>query len=437
MQSGGPQARAAAARAVSAVLDGGQSLAASLPRCLRPLGDPGTRALAQELTYGCLRHEPRLRWFAGRLLTTPPAAVDSEVLALILVGLYQIDQIGTPAHVAVSVTVEACRTLGRARARGLVNAVLRNFLRRRPELTRAADADPPARHRHPRWLIDTVARAWPAAWPDILAANNARPPMTLRVNARNPGRDAYLRELASAGIQAAPTRWSPDGVVLRDPVRVDDLPGFRAGQVSVQDEAAQLAAPLLDALPAQRVLDACAAPGGKSAHLLERVAGIELVAVEAEAERLITLRDTLQRLGLTATVIGGDAADPGAWWDGRAFDRILLDAPCTATGVIRRHPDIKALRRPTDVAATAALQARLLDALWSLLQGNGKLLYATCSLLPAENQDQIRSFLGRRPDAVVLPIETEWGIPTDPGRQILPGQGDMDGFFYALLQKRA
>jgi 16S rRNA (cytosine967-C5)-methyltransferase len=261
--------------------------------------------------------------------------------------------------------------------------------------------------------------------------------MTLRVNARNPGRDAYLRELASAGIQAAPTRWSPDGVVLRDPVRVDDLPGFRAGQVSVQDEAAQLAAPLLDALPAQRVLDACAAPGGKSAHLLERVAGIELVAVEAEAERLITLRDTLQRLGLTATVIGGDAADPGAWWDGRAFDRILLDAPCTATGVIRRHPDIKALRRPTDVAATAALQARLLDALWSLLQGNGKLLYATCSLLPAENQDQIRSFLGRRPDAVVLPIETEWGIPTDPGRQILPGQGDMDGFFYALLQKRA
>jgi 16S rRNA (cytosine967-C5)-methyltransferase len=432
----GAAVRAVAARVVRAVIDNGESLDTALQRELGSLPtDDGP--LCKELSYGTLRYEPRLAWFAARLLRQQLAANARDVHALLLIGLYQLEILATPAHVAVSTTVEACRQLGQVWACGLVNGTLRNYQRRQIALRAEADDSPAARFAHPLWIVDAARKHYPADWQSLLTANNSRPPMTLRVNLRATSRDLYMQRLATAGIRGVTTVHSPCGVTIASPVGVSNLPGFDQGEVSVQDEAAQFAASLLDPLPGQRVLDACAAPGGKSAHLLEAQPLIaEMVALDSDADRLARLNSTLDRLHLTARVQTGDAMEPQSWWDGRRFDRILLDAPCSATGVIRRHPDIKQLRRPSDIPALAAMQRRMLGALWPLLARGGKLLYSTCSIFPEENSLTVQDFLAATPDAAKETIAADWGHVAPVGRQILPGEENMDGFYYALLVKR-
>ncbi|RMD80777.1 MAG: 16S rRNA (cytosine(967)-C(5))-methyltransferase RsmB [Gammaproteobacteria bacterium] len=404
------------------------------------------RALTRELCLGALRWAPRLRALLPGLLHRPLPPREGLLEALLLVGLHQLLHLRIPDHAAVAATVEAARLLGRPRAAPLVNAVLRAAQRRRAALEAAwrdPAAPPELRWAHPAWLVEALRRGRPQAWEAILEAGNRPAPMTLRVHRGRLDREAYRARLAEGGLAARPCRHAPEGLVLERPVPVEGLPGFAEGLVSVQDEAAQLAAGLLlpEGRPARglRVLDACAAPGGKAAHLLEGRPGLELVAVERDPGRLERLRGTLARLGLEARLVLGDAAEPGGWWDGRPFHRILLDAPCSGTGVIRRHPDIKLLRRPEDVAALVRAQARLLEALWPLLAPGGRLLYATCSVLPEEDEEVVSAFLARHPEARALPLpvspQAPWGRPAGPGRLILPGEEGMDGFYYALLAK--
>lgn len=430
-------ARVVAAQALDEVIRQGRSLSAVLPRWQEKVA-PRDRALLQELCYGSLRWYWRLDAIARQLLRKSFKAKDNDVRALILVGLYQLEYLRIPDHAAVGETVAAVRALGKPWARGLVNAVLRNFQRGRDKVLTQLQQDPVAVYAHPAWLIEHLQAAYPDRWQAVLEANNQHPPMTLRVNARQSGRDAYLAALTDTGYAARAFPYSDEGVVLAAATDVDALPGFAAGRVSVQDGAAQLAAGLLDARPGERILDACAAPGGKTAHVLERQPQLaEMVALDQDAERLARVEQNLQRLGLSATVVCGDATDPDAWWDGRTFDRILLDAPCSASGVIRRHPDIKLLRRAGDIAALAQLQGCILRALWPLLRPGGMLLYVTCSVLPQENVRQLQRFCRERADAEHVPLAARWGIEQAVGRQILPGQEGMDGFYYACLRKRA
>ena len=434
-----PNARVTAARVLDQVCRQGRSLSEALAAL--PAAAQGQRPLIAEMCYGVLRDHPRLSLMVDALLQKPLKPKDGDLRALLLLGLYQLNAMRVPAHAAVSETVAAVAGLKKPWARGLVNAVLRNFQRRQEALLEQAAADEPARWAHPRWLLDALQAAWPDHWQAIADANNRRPPMTLRVNRALVDVPEYLRELEQAGIAATPGQCAPSAVYLREPVDVTTLPGFAQGRVSVQDEAAQLAAQLLDPHDDQRVLDVCAAPGGKTAHLLEQAA-VDLVAVDVDGERLQRVRENLQRLGRTATLRVGDAGEPASWWDGEPFDRILLDAPCSASGVIRRHPDIKLLRRASDIPALAAQQARILDAVWPLLRPGGMLLYATCSVLPQENAQQVAAFLARRPDAREIPLATSWGHEVAVGRQLFPGDGagqhdtgGMDGFYYACVEK--
>lgn len=427
--------RTAAARVLAQVLAQGRSLAAALPPALAAIPGDRDRALVQALAYGVLRWHPRLEALLQALLKHPLRPKETEVRALLLVGLYQILYMEMPPHAAVSSAVSAARGLGRPWSAGLINGVLRNLLRDAPRWLAKADRDLAARLAHPAWLLERLQAAWPEHWQAVAAANNRQPPMSLRVNPRHLSRNDYRERLRQAGLEARPTAHAPQGLVLARAVDVAQLPGFTEGWVSVQDEAAQLAAPLLAVEPGQRVLDACAAPGGKTAHLLELTDDIELLALDADGQRLQRVREGLDRLGLSATLRCADASRAEDWWDGRPFHRILLDAPCTATGVIRRHPDIKVLRRAEDLPAMAQRQTALLESLWPLLAEGGKLLYATCSILPPENQDLIDAFLMRHRDARLHHIPGQWGQDTGAGRQILPGEDDMDGFFYALLAR--
>src|SRR5690606_10330696 len=289
---------------------------------------------------------------------------------------------------------------------------------------------------HPQWLIKLLQEAWPDQWQTVLASNDQRPPFTLRVNRLHNTRDDYLAVLQREEIKAVACPFSSDGITLAEPRPVQDLPGFQQALVSVQDEAAQLAADVLELAPGQRVLDACAAPGGKTCHILEREPTLEeVIALDVDAERLTRIRENLQRLGLSATLRTADAAQLDNWWDGRPFDRILLDAPCSATGVIRRHPDIKLLRRPDDIDKLAALQRKLLAELWRTLQPNGALIYATCSVLPQENENNVAAFMAEHADAEHIVIKAEWGHKRSFGRQLLPQDGGHDGFYYAVLRK--
>jgi 16S rRNA (cytosine967-C5)-methyltransferase len=426
--------RTAAALALDEVIRQGRSLTTVLPAWQGKV-NPKDRPLLQELCYGVLRWYPRLDALAAQLLQKPFKAKDSDVHALILLGLYQLLYLRVPDHAAVSATVAATAALKKPWARGLVNAVLRNFQRQREALLVAIEADPVAHFAHPRWLIEKLRAAYPEAWQAILEANNQHPPMALRVNHSKVRRDGYRQRLAELDIEAEPTPYSEDGLILARALDVESLPGFADGEVSVQDAAAQLAAELLNPQPGERILDACAAPGGKTAHVLEHQPTVALVALDHDASRLERLHDNLQRLQLAATVITGDAATPDEWWDGRPFDRIMLDAPCSATGVIRRHPDIKLLRHAEDIAQLAGLQGRILRALWPLLKPGGVLLYITCSVLPQENVRQLQGFCREQEDAHELPLAGAWGTAQAIGRQILPGQAGMDGFYYACLKK--
>lgn len=380
--------------------------------------EASARPAVQDLVYGSLRRYGRGDFLLGRLLSHP-LAVD-DIRCLLLVALYRLETRPEAAHTVVDQAVRAAGELADGRFAGLVNGVLRNYGRREAELLAALAADPLASSQHPAWWLAELQRAHPEAWPAIVAAGNAPPPMALRVNLRRSSRAEYRERLAAEGIVAAPAGEA--GLTLARPLPVDCLPGFAAGLVSVQDPGAQRAAELLDPAPGSRVLDACAAPGGKTAHLLER-ADLELLALDLKPARCRRVSENLARLGLAATVQAADCARPAAWWDGRQFDAVLADVPCTASGVVRRNPDAKWLRRPEDIASFAASQARILDALWPLVRPGGKLLYATCSVFPAENGEQVARFLERQPLACRRHEE-----------QLLP-TAEHDGFYYCLLDK--
>jgi 16S rRNA (cytosine967-C5)-methyltransferase len=429
--------RLAAAKALAAVLNGKASLNSSLPTQMGKVEDRD-RGFTQDLAFGTARWQPRLSALAAKLLQKPFKAADADVEALLLVGLYQLLYTRVPAHAAIGETVGCADKLKKPWAKALLNAVLRRAQRESEALLAELEHDPVVRTAHPRWLQKSLKAFWPEQWEAICAANNAHPPMILRVNRRHHSRDAYLGLLTQAGIAATPCIYSRDGIILEAATDVRSLPGFAEGWVSVQDEAAQLAADLLDLAPGQRVLDACCAPGGKTCHILEaepKLAGV--VAVDLEAKRLVRVRENLARLGLSADLIAADGRDTATWWDGKPFQRILLDAPCSATGVIRRHPDIKLTRQPDDIAALAVLQGELLDALWITLEVGGILLYATCSTLPTENTEVIEAFLARTPGARELDLATTAGIKQPHGRQLLAQEGGHDGFYYAKLIKIA
>jgi 16S rRNA (cytosine967-C5)-methyltransferase len=390
-----------------------------------PSLSPGERAVVKEICYDGLRALGLLEAQLGRLLLTPVR--HAGLRALLLVGLAQLQFTRAKPYAVVDHAVRAAERLGQPAARGLVNAVLRNFLRRQRDLAAESWSTPEVRYGFPGWWVQKVRGQHPDDWLAMLQSQNRHPPLTLRVNARRTTVARYLARLAEAGI---PGRHLEGSAVRIEPRPVAEIPGFAEGEVSIQDAGAQWAAPLLGATDGQRVLDACAAPGGKTGHLLE-LAALDLTAIDRDAARLDRVRENLDRLGARAKLLCADAGDPGAWWDGRPFQRILLDAPCSASGVARRHPDIRWNRRPTDLPKLAAQQAALLDGLWQVLESSGKLLYATCSVFREENESAVEAFLARRSDARVVPFQP--GSPR--GGRITPDD-DRDGFFYALLEKR-
>ena len=428
--------RVLAVQALMAVVRDGQTLTQAAERGAAGCDDPRDAALVKELCYGTLRWQPRLDAWLTKLVERPLKSADLDVRLLLLLGLYQLAYLRMPAHAAVQQTVEACRALDKSWAAGLVNAVLRRFQREQADIEAAVAEQAEAKYAHPKWFIDELQRDWPEHWQAVLEAGNERPPFTLRVNHRQGGRDEYLAKLIAAGMEAKACVHSADGLILSQAVDVKALPGFADGACSVQDEGAQLAESLLDVQDGVRVLDACAAPGGKTCHLLERHTLGSLTAVEQDVRRAQRIRDNLTRLKLQAELRVADAAEAAAWWDGRPYQRILLDAPCSASGVVRRHPDVKLRRTPAEVSAAAVLQARLLDALWPLLVPRGKLLYVTCSVFQRENAAQIATFLAGHPDAAAATLECSWGVAAGAGRQVLTGEGGMDGFYYACLEKR-
>ena len=404
-----------AARITAAVF-AGQSLADGL------LGrvDAVARPAVQDIVYGSLRRYGRGDFFLARLLAKPLAA--EEVRALLLVAIYRLETRPDAAHTVVDQAVVAAGELAEGRFRGLVNGVLRNFIRQQTALNAALESDVLARSQHPDWWLTRLQVAYPNDWERIVAAGNAPPPMALRVNARRGSRDDYQIRLAAENLPATPI--GEVGLLLDKPVPGDRLPGFAAGLVSVQDPGAQRAAELLDPAPGSRVLDACAAPGGKTAHLLE-MGDLDLLALDLKPSRCRRVEENLLRLGLAAEVRAADCVKLDTWWDGRPFDAVLADVPCTASGVVRRNPDSKWLRREDDIASFARAQARILEALWQVVRPGGKLLYATCSVFPAENGEQMAGFLTRHPEARCCHEE-----------QLLQ-TAEHDGFFYCLLEKNA
>ncbi|WP_020564832.1 16S rRNA (cytosine(967)-C(5))-methyltransferase RsmB [Methylosarcina fibrata] len=425
--------RLAAAGIVAEVLQEGRSLTAALEGVLSSVPSARDRALIQALCFGVCRSYHRLDFILNELVEK--SIKDGQVRALALVGLYQLQAMRIKPHAAVSETVKGASKKPWAKA--LLNALLRNYLRHQADLEQKADGDPAAALSHPEWLIEQVRQDWPHEAATLLRENNRPPPMALRVNLSRLSREQYLHRLAERDIPAEPVDFCASAIVLTQPVPVESLPGFDEGLVSVQDVAAQMAAYLLEAKPGQRVLDVCAAPGGKTAHILELQPQLaSLVAVDKEASRMERLGVNLTRLQLHAEQVTGDAAHPEAWWDGRLFDRILVDAPCSALGVVRRHPDIKLLRRADDIGALQSQQQSILQAVWPLLAPGGILLYATCSILKQENERQMTAFLSAHADAAEWPIMADWGIPQSCGRQILTGERAMDGFYYARLEKR-
>jgi 16S rRNA (cytosine967-C5)-methyltransferase len=415
------------------VLDKGRSLDdvfqgewfQSLSASARDLG------LSREISFGLCRWYFALSALLAQRLQKPLRARDRDIELVLLIGLYQLLVLQTGAHAAVNETVKLTQAQNKKWASGLVNAVLRGVLRE--QLALDADAH---RQACPPWILAKIQHDWGAQTDAILLAQNQRPPMTLRVDTRQCAIDAYLAELVGLGLEADRHPLVDSAIVLNSACDVAQLPGFEEGRVSVQDAAAQLAAPLLPSEPGARVLDACAAPGGKSLHLLQYHEGIELDALDSSAARLQRLRQNLARGGQTARVLVGDAALPQDWSAGVEYDAILADLPCSASGVLRRHPDIKLLRRESDIMPLRAQQARILDALWSVLKPGGKMLYSTCSIFKEENESQVSAFLERQTQAREIPLDgVQWGTARPHGRQILPGSDNMDGFYYALLAR--
>ncbi|MBS0211720.1 MAG: 16S rRNA (cytosine(967)-C(5))-methyltransferase RsmB [Proteobacteria bacterium] len=429
----GAATRVAAARAIDAVLHGGRSLKAVLAETLPTLSDPRDRALVEAICFQSLRHARRYRYALKQWMERPLPAREHLLEALLLAGLAQLDALALPAHAAVAATAQAARGLRKPAFVGLVNALLRRATRD----ALPASEDPAIAHSYPDWLLARLRADWPECWRDVLVAGNAIAPTWLRVNAGAISRDAYAQRLREAGFAVRVPAWPPQALRLDAGVVPERLPGWSEGQVSVQDASAQAAVAALAPRAGERVLDMCCAPGGKTAALLE-TAAIELLALDADARRMRRVEAALDRLRLRRRLRlrVADASAVETWWDGQPFDAVLLDAPCSATGIIRRQPDIKWHRRESDLAALAATQDRLLDAAWRVLRPGGRLLYTTCSILREENAARIAAFLTRTNDASEQLLDDRYGEPANPGRQRLPGAQGMDGFHYALLGKR-
>lgn len=428
--------RVAAAKVIAKVTGDGASLSSCLPEFSQKVPDRD-QALLSELCYGTLRQYFAIGKVIDTLLDKPLKPKDRDISALLACALYQLTHTHIPSHAVVNESVAACKQLKRPWAKGLINALLRRFIRDQQVIEQDLANQPEYASAHPQWLIDALHKAWPEDAQAIMAANNGRAPMTLRVNELRSSRDEYLiSHCSDTSARATATKFSMSGVQLVKAKAVNEIPGFDQGMVSVQDEAAQLAASLLDLRAGYRVLDACCAPGGKTCHILESApdAGA-VIAIDIDARRLDRVRENLDRLQLSVELLSADVQNPDSWWDGKCFDRILLDAPCSATGVIRRHPDIKLLRKPEDIAKLTALQQAMLARLWPLLKVGGKLLYATCSILPQENDEVIERFLDSVNNAELHPVATDAGRRTKFGRQLFPQQGGHDGFYYALLEK--
>jgi 16S rRNA (cytosine967-C5)-methyltransferase len=424
--------RLIAAKVLTSVIRDGQSLTAALNNTLGVVESDKDRAFIQALCYGVCRNFHRLDYILSQMLDKP--LKDLDVKALALIGLYQLKFMRVKSHAAVSETVLAARKKPWAKA--FINALLRTYLRGQEGFEQKADNVKSALVSHPDWLIQQIEQDWPIQAQQIFQQNNEQPPMALRVNLANISQDQYLQKLRDQGIEAEAVSFCRSAILLNKPAVVDILPGFNEGWVSVQDTAAQLAAELLDVQIGHRVLDVCAAPGGKAANILEHQPKVrELVAVDIDKLRLQRVNDNFQRLKLSAKLIVGDASKPEDWWDGQLFDRILLDVPCSALGVIRRHPDIKLLRRAEDISTLQVLQQRIMTAVWPLLAPGGIMLYATCSILKQENEQQIEAFLATNANAIEVPINADWGLVRRYGRQILTGESAMDGFYYALIRK--
>lgn len=420
--------RAAAAQTLLTVLHQGRSLNDALNASAPPL--------LKELVYGVTRWYWKLKTQAELLLTKPLRKKDADVMLLILVGLYQLTELRIPVHAAINETVNACEHIGKGWSKGLVNAVLRAYLRQGDESK--VQFNDEAEYSHPSWMITLIRDCWPTQWREILSANNKRPPMVLRINRLRTDRSAYLQKLERCGLAGAPDPLSADGIILHAPAGVVDLPGFAAGLVSVQDTAAQWAASLLPLKPNDRVLDACAAPGGKLTHMLEVHPDLgEVCAIDISPKRVKLIRQNLKRQGLKAKTMAADAAELSVWWDGHPFTGIVLDAPCSGTGVIRRRPDIKHQRKPGDIEKLVAQQAVLLDRLWQTLAPDGHVLYITCSILRAENEQQVEQFVSSRDDVCVCSVDLPAGVKGRFGWQTLPGLHAVDGFYYSLLRKTA
>ncbi|MCE9632614.1 MAG: 16S rRNA (cytosine(967)-C(5))-methyltransferase RsmB [Methylophilales bacterium] len=413
-----------AAQVVAKVLSG-RNLNQALDEARQPDFTPQQRGIMQDLSYGTLRWLSRLQALLSALLDRP--LDDERVHYLLLVALYQLEYSKNASHAVVDHAVQAAATLNKPWVKGLVNGVLRNFLRQRETLNQNLSQKPSIQLAYPQWWVNKLQKQYPDDWEAMLKVGNQHPPMTLRINIRKTKRNDYLQQLMKEGIDAHLV--GEFGLILEKPLPVEKLPGFSQGLLSVQDLGAQFAAPMLDVKAEMRVLDACSAPGGKAAHLLE-LADIELLALDSDEMRLQKVSGTLQRLGLKARVKAGDAAKPETWWNGVPFDRILADVPCTASGIVRRHPDIKWLRREADIASFCAQQNAILHSLWSTLAKGGKLLYATCSVFEEENHQQIQAFLASTADAKTLNL---WEGLGQSG-QLLPCD-EHDGFFYALIQK--
>jgi len=434
-------ARSLSAHAVARVLREGVTLDAALKTALGG-ADLKLHAAVRSLSYGAVRGYFRHEAILGKLLSTPVKSLDFLVRALLSVALFEIEDQRTPEYAVVDAAVQTAKATDAVRASGLINAVLRRYLRER----KAVDADiasrPATRHAAPIWLADRLRADWPVRWTQLLAAGDTQAPMWLRVNSRVSNTEDYLRQLHDAGMPARAEERVPYAIVLDTPCDVHALPGFAAGVVSVQDLGAQCVAFPLALAPGQRVLDACAAPGGKTALIAEREANLaQLVALDVDPNRLQRVRDNLSRGDLAAEVIHADAAASADWWDGKPFERILLDAPCSGLGVIRRHPDIRLRKSPAEIDKLPALQAKLLQAAWKLLAPGGRLVYATCTVTHSENRDVLAGFLNGTPAASIIPADAWEGWPNlgeaDAfGRQILPGEAGADGFYYAALTKQ-
>lgn len=391
-------------------------------------------AMTKEICFGVCRHYYRLEAIANHLVDKKPKAI--EVWIALLIGLYQLHYMRIPDYAVVKETVALLEKIKKVWAKGLVNAVLRNFCRQQQAILATLSHDSVFVYGQPPWLLKHLKNDWPNDWQKIAEANDAHPPMTLRVNRQQQHVGDYLSILSAAGIQAEAHGAAVDGINLAKPCDVYELPGFAEGWISVQDGAAQLAVSLLNLQPGQRVLDACCAPGGKTCHILESEPNLaECVALDVDAKRLVRVTENLTRLRLPAKLLEADALYPERWWDRRLFDRILLDAPCSATGVIRRHSDIKLLRTDEEIQAITIVQHDMLRALWPLLAPGGILVYATCSIIAAENEKQIAAFVNSHADCTTPQLECSWGRPTGHGQQILPGEQGMDGFFYSVLYK--